>query len=75
MPDLNHTRTIESLRGMLDELCSPDLTLRRAKVLRRRLALFLETTKSMNERAADRSGTGAEVRIRLRDMSAKVPDC
>jgi hypothetical protein len=34
MPNLNQMQTIKTLQNLLDELCSPDLTLGRAKVLR-----------------------------------------
>lgn len=63
MSILDNPRTIESLRGMLDELCSPDLTLGRAKILRCRLAQLLETLDSSSERASDGPGTHREARI------------
>ena len=49
MPNLNQTQTIKTLQNLLDELCSPDLTLGRAKVLRPHLFDVLE---AMNSRDA-----------------------
>jgi len=60
MPALKQVRTIETLRGMLDELCSPDLTLGRARVLRRRLAQLLEALKTKGEEAGDGSAVPGE---------------
>jgi hypothetical protein len=37
---------IATLEGMLDELCSPDMTLSRSRVLRPRLIELLETMNS-----------------------------
>jgi len=54
---------IETLQGMLDELCSPDLTLGRANVLRGRLVQLLETLNSSSDGAGDGSGTKAEGRL------------
>lgn len=38
----NRTRMIEAVQGLLEELCSPDLTLGRAKILRIRLYELLD---------------------------------
>jgi hypothetical protein len=45
----NRTRKIETLLDMLDELCSADLTLDRAKFLRPRLLALLEGREDHNE--------------------------
>jgi hypothetical protein len=53
---------IDAVQGLLDELCSPDLTLGRAKVLRARLSELLEALASAgdgpegSDAAASRSG-------------------
>ena len=62
MPVSTQPRMIETLQGMLEELCSPDLTLGRAKALRHRLTRLLETMNSSEAGASDRSGTEAEPR-------------
>jgi hypothetical protein len=43
------TRMIETLQDMMDELCSADLTLARAKALRCRLLALLEGLEAHNE--------------------------
>jgi hypothetical protein len=57
----NDPATIATLQGVLDELCSPDLTLGRANVLRRRLNQLLEALHSgLDEGPVDRLQTRAE---------------
>ena len=41
-PDEERVAQIETLHGLLDRLCSPDLALEQAKVLRNQLMDFLE---------------------------------
>ena len=46
MPVSNNARMIAAIQGLVDELCSPDLTLARAEVLRPRLFAILETLET-----------------------------
>jgi hypothetical protein len=55
------TRMIAALRSMLDELCSPELTLGRAKILRPRLFELLGTMNSRDAGASAWAGCQAEV--------------
>jgi hypothetical protein len=75
MQATDRTGKLEALQGMLDELCSPDLTLERAKVLRPRLFELLgmldQSTPGTSESAPAGSKEGAArgvVRERVRTM-------
>jgi hypothetical protein len=46
----NKTGTINALEGLLDELCSTDLTLGQAKLLRHRLCELLEALQGAGTR-------------------------
>ena len=56
--DEQRAAQIETLRGLLDRLCSPDLTLGEAKVLRNQLFDFLERINPLFSEASksDRHG-------------------
>jgi hypothetical protein len=45
MPATNSMPQVETLQRILDELCAPELTLRRAKVLRGRLFELLDVSE------------------------------
>jgi hypothetical protein len=51
-PDEERAAQIETLRGLLDRLCSPDLTLGEAKVLRNQLLDFLERITPVSSEAS-----------------------
>jgi hypothetical protein len=55
------TPMIAELRGMLDELCSPELTLARAEILRPRLFELLRTMNSCDAGPGEKAGYRAEV--------------
>jgi hypothetical protein len=63
MPVSDRTRMIATLRGLLDELRSPDLTLSRAKVLRQRLTQLLEASHSPASEATSGSKAGADLPV------------
>jgi hypothetical protein len=46
MPASTPNHLIETLSGMLDELCSPEMTLSRSRVVRSRLVALLDTMNS-----------------------------
>jgi hypothetical protein len=46
MPASTPTHLIKALSGMLDELCSPEMTLSRSRVVRSRLVALLDTMDS-----------------------------
>jgi hypothetical protein len=49
------TRLIDAMRGLLDELSAPDLTIARAKLLRLELARLLDAARELPAPAADRA--------------------
>jgi hypothetical protein len=49
------TRMIEALRDMLDELCSANLTLGRAKALRRQLLALLDGLENQEAGSSEES--------------------
>jgi hypothetical protein len=51
MPVSNPKSLIDSLTGMLDELCSPEMTLSRSRVVRSRLNALLNTMNSHDPEA------------------------
>ena len=57
-PDEQRAAQIKTLHGLLDRLCSPDLTLEEAKVLRNQLLDFLERINPLFSEAStsDRHG-------------------
>jgi hypothetical protein len=57
-PDEERAAQIKTLRGLLDRLCSPDLTLGEAKVLRKQLFDLLERINPLFSEASrsDRYG-------------------
>ncbi len=56
----DRTRKIEALQGLLDELCSPDLTLARANVLRPQLFELLGMLNQSAPEKSDGSLSGPE---------------
>jgi hypothetical protein len=62
MQATDRTGMVEALQGMLDELCSPDLTLERSKVLRPRLFELLGRLDQSTPGTSESAPAGAKAK-------------